>query len=103
MALKRKDEEPEFSFNERQMSHLGSAPETRFGLTEDQRKEIWAGIIAIEDKRDDGVITDRQLDRLKAKLARKYGISVKNLREIIGEGRREGWAIPEYKGRYRDP
>jgi hypothetical protein len=113
------DAGPKISINQRQIAQLGTKPEDKFGLSEEERKEIWKEIILIEDKAlkeaEERIPLDTRLDTLQLRkqlgkqfeleqqlkekyekqLSKKYRLTDKQLKEIVKEGVTEDWSMPK--------
>ncbi len=81
-------------------------PRKRFGLTEDQRKEVFYKLVEAEDRADKkaGIDDVRKYDedkaeRLKGKyvkrIRKKHEITKKQASRIIAEGIQKGWPLPQ--------
>ena len=116
------DSGPTISINERQLALLGQEPETRFGLTEEQRKAIFGEIVRTEDRALAEAMAkypdltpgspgysqeaflqqlDRQIEemdrlkeRYKEELATKYEVTREQLKLIASEGLSKDWPFP---------
>ena len=116
------DSSPTISINERQLALLGQEPETRFGLTEEQRITIFWEIVRAEDRASAEAMAkypdlipgrpgysqeaflqqlDRQFEemdqleeRYKEELATKYGLTREQLKLIVSEGLSKDWPTP---------
>jgi len=44
------DREPTVMVDEGQLAQIGRPPEVKYGLTEEQRQQVWLGIVAAEDR-----------------------------------------------------
>lgn len=101
-------EEPRVLINEERLAGLSKAPEERFGLSEQRRKQVFREIAASEDRatRDararfpDSQIMkqidfERKLgEKYKAAVAQKYGLTNDQLLKITIEGMKKGWPAP---------
>jgi len=116
------DSGPTISINERQLALLGQEPETRLGLTEEQRMAIFGEIVRAEDRASAEAMAkypdlipgspgysqeaflqqldrqfeemDRLEERYKEELATKYGLTREQLKLIVSEGLSKDWPIP---------
>lgn len=117
------DIKPTISINERQITQLGAKPEEKFGLSEAKRKQIWSEIVKAEDRATREVeqkyplpdplkpgysqsVARKQLEnqaelqgtlneKYKDELAKKYGLTRKQLEEIAVEGFTKDWPFPK--------
>ncbi|MBW1297020.1 hypothetical protein [Aquimarina litoralis] len=108
---------PKISINESQLKYANSKPETKFGLNENVRKEIWNLIIKYEDKAqkladikyplDDSKTVrsnsqkNLQLNRklvkqYKNELSKQLKIKEQIIDSISSEGLEYGWTFPKY-------
>ena len=97
--------EPRVLINEERLAALSQEPEERFGLSEQERREVFRGIATAEDRAtqeamarvpDSQIMKQIELERelgekYKAELAQKYGLTEGQLREIMVEGVTKGW------------
>jgi len=118
--------QPSVMIDEQQIAEWGKPPETKFGLSEDQRRRIWTETIRAEDRAAKEAEErypepdplgpsysqaaaweqlDKQLDveerlskEYKAGVARKHGITDAQLREIGIEGSTKSWPFPPSDG-----
>lgn len=117
-------DEPEISINERELNSLvtgggtGTITDKRWGLSTDDRKEVWAELINLQDKAekeaeakydisDPGVTIDEigkynqhysdLNDKYKKELANSKGITVAIVDSIVKEGFKRSWTIPSRK------
>jgi len=110
------DKNPEVTISSIQLNALSEVEENKNGLTQKQRQEIWAKIVKAEDKSQQdanrkypidkpGITLDdigknidlkRELEkRLKADIAKEYGIDKTVIDSIGLEGLQKGWAFPK--------
>ena len=107
MLWKHRDTGPTIDVFEGELSQLGAPDEERFGLSEDERKEIWwevglAGKEMWEEcerlypewEHEIWQCLDTLWDRIIADVAKRYDLSVEQLEEIGEEARREFWTAP---------
>jgi len=101
------DAKATISINERQIAQLGSKPEERFGLSEEERKEIWKELVLVEDRAMEEALEEypeqfekqaememRLIDDYKNKLSEKYELTREQLQEISVEGVEKDWPFP---------
>ncbi len=100
--------EPEVLINEARLAGLSKAPEERFGLSEQRRKQVFRDIAAAEDRAtrdamarvpDSQIMKQLDLERelrekYKAKVAQQYSLTSDQLRKIMFEGVKKGWPAP---------
>jgi len=96
---------------EGELSQLGAPDEERFGLSEDERKEIWWEVgLAVKETVEEcerlypewdretlqrfNRCLDGMWDRIIADAAERYDLSVEQLEEIGHEANRECWTVP---------
>ncbi len=117
------DAKPRIDIKKRQIDQIGAKPEKRFGLSEIQRIDIWKESVVVEDKvwqeaekrypldnfgpadlsnklfqeqaRKMAEFRERLERRYKNEIAKKYGLTNKQLEEIINEGVTKDWALPK--------
>lgn len=117
------DAKPRIDIKKRQIDQIGAKPEKRFGLSEIQRIDIWKESIVVEDKawqeaekrypldnlgpadlsnkrfqeqaRKLAEFRERLEKRYKNEIAKKYGLTYKQLEEIINEGVTKDWPFPK--------
>lgn len=120
------DTSPEFSINERQLEQLGAEPETRQGLSEEERIKIFQEIVRAEDRAREEAMRrypdlipgqpgysqdafmaqlykqmdeqDRLTEVYKDQVAAKYGLTREQLKEIVSEGLLKDWPLPPLSG-----
>ncbi len=85
---------PTIRINPRQLAQLGAKPEERFELSEAKRIQIWNEIIKVEDRTS---YSRSLMGEAKNELARKYGLTRRQLDMIAGEGLRKDWPFPKQK------
>ncbi len=97
--------EPRVLINEERLAALSQAPEKRFGLSEQRRKQVFREIAAAGDRAtrdararvpDSQIMKQIDLEReleknYKAKVAQQYGLTNDQLRKIAVEGVKKGW------------
>lgn len=97
--------EPRVLINEERLAALSQAPEKRFGLSEQRRKQVFREIAAAEDRATRGArarVPDSQImkqidlerelgKKYKAKVAQQYGLTNDQLLKITLEGVTKGW------------
>lgn len=116
------DSQPESRVKTELISQLTAKPEVKHGLSESKRKEIFTAIVRAEDRADKNAqrlypLLDplkpgysqaeataqfrKQAEALnslteeyKAEVARRYGITEEQLREICVEGLEKNWPMP---------
>jgi hypothetical protein len=101
--------QPRIRIDEGRLAALG-APETKkFGLSEQQRRQAWDEIrVGVEhaartaEQEFPGPSTKQQIERerqlaaaAKARVAKKYGLSSKQMHELYNEANRKGWQWPK--------
>ena len=100
--------EPRVLINEERLAALSQAPEVRFGLSEQRRKQVFRETAAAEDRAtrdararvpDSQIMRQIDLDRelaekYKAKVAQQYGLNNDQLLKITVEGVKKGWPAP---------
>lgn len=110
--------QPSLSFDDRQINQLGKKAEEKFGLAEDKRKEIWKEAVLVEDRANREAeqehpepkpyskeaymaayekrekLSDELMNKYRNQLAKKYGLSRKELDEIRHEGLEKSWPLP---------
>lgn len=110
--------QPSLSFDDRQINQLGKKAEEKLGLSEDKRKEIWEEIVRAEDSankdaeqkypelnaQNSAVYMDafqkkeklakQLMDKYHNQVAKKYGLTRKQLNEIGNEGLQKSWPFP---------
>lgn len=99
--------DPTISINERQIAQIGAEPEERFGLSEEERKEIWKELVLIEDRAMEEAIERypqdlekqiemerRLIDEGKNRLAEENGLTQEEIKEISAEGHEKDWPFP---------
>lgn len=110
------------TINEKQMAQLHAKAETRLGLSEPKRKQIFKEIVSIQERaageasrkypvtaNQPLAVRSRQIDKQNAlqeqlleryfqELARKHRITKKQLEEIISEGIEKDWPLPKFEG-----
>jgi hypothetical protein len=119
------DEEPEIRMNDRQFAHLKAAPEEKFGLSEEKRKEIWDEIVKAEDRankeaeeryplpdpskpgysqtkvRDiiikQGELIETLTEKYMNEVTTKYGLTQEQLDAIVAEAFEKDWPFPKIK------
>jgi len=112
------DNKPKINIKEKQVNTLTEEPNNRWGLTQEQRKEIWDKIIRLEDKAQKEADKKYPLDKpgitqddvrkntdlmreLKKKyeneLAKECGVKRTVIDSIGLEGLKKNWAFPKYK------
>lgn len=110
--------QPYLSFDDRQINQLEKGSGDKFGLTENKRKEVWQDAVRAEDrvnteaeqkypepspqnrtaymeafeKRDK--LTKQLINKYHNELAKKHGLTRKQLDEIRDEGLRKSWPFP---------
>lgn len=84
------EENMEIYINDRQISHLDKLTEEKFGLSEEQRKEIYKDIVIAEDI---GMIGQEKLEFV----AKKYRMTSEQMKEIQNEGFTKDWPLPPIK------
>lgn len=117
------DVKPTISIKESQITQLGAKPEEKFGLSEAKRKQIWYEIVKAEDRTTTEAeqkyplsdplkpgysqsIARKQLEKqaelqdilnekYENELAKKYGLTRKQLDEIAVEGLIKDWSFPK--------
>lgn len=113
---------PDITINERQTSQIGKKPETKFGLSETRRKEVWAALIRNEDRATEEAgkrypdldpskpgysrsvfleqlgkqqqMRETVNEKYDDQSAQKFGLTRKQLHEIELEGLTKDWAFP---------
>ena len=123
MISKSYDEKtPSISINEEQIELQNKKKESKFGLSEDTRIEIWQEYILAEDRSAKeaekkypltypAVVTtekmkkysnfqDQLIKQYKSNLANKYNITVDQIETIIDEGINKQWPYPDYNKRF---
>ncbi|HET6441879.1 MAG TPA: hypothetical protein VFH53_05830 [Phycisphaerae bacterium] len=119
------DASPEMCVESELISQLGAAPETRYGISEAKRKEIFKAIVVAEDRATEEAerlhpmpdplkagfsqakakaqfekqaeTNQRLVEEYKAELAKQYGLTKEQLQEISVEGIEENWPMPSRK------
>jgi len=104
------DSQPKINIRENRLSYVKKNPEVKFGFSEDYRKKIWKEVILVEDKsyaeaemkyphnvQIQMKFQEELYNRHKKELAKKFQISLKQLKEIVTEGMMKGWAMPAMK------
>ena len=110
---------PRISISKRQIAQLGAKPEERFGLSETNRIEIWKEYVLAEDRAwekaeerypfntglsqsqfqkqaEKLTLFRQQLEKqYKGELAKKYGLTLEQLKEIADEGVTKDWPLPK--------
>ena len=100
--------EPRVRISENRLAALSQAPEERFGLSEQRRKQVFRESAAAEDRAtrdamarvpDSQIMKQIRLERelremYKAKVAQKYGLTNDQLFNISVEGVKKGWPAP---------
>jgi len=102
------DAKATISINERQITQLGAKPEERFGLSEEERKQIWKEFVSAEDRATEEALEEypkefekqvemerRLNDDYKNKLAEKYELTREQLQEISVEAVEKDWPFPK--------
>ena len=102
------DYKPEITVLEERLTALAQAPEERFGLSERRRKQVYLDLGDAELKAiriamarfPDSPQYEKQLehernlwDQYTAEIAKKYGLTSKQLDEIMIEGSEKGWVF----------
>lgn len=104
--------EPRVSVKESALENLAAQPTTHFGLAEAERRQVfkelaWAEDRAMReaDRRVPLAEVDRNIDefqkllqRYKAEIRRKYGLTEEECAKIVIEGFRKNWPAPPYGG-----
>lgn len=117
------DIQPTFKFNDREYKSLNNSQENRFGLSESKRKLIWREIILAEDRARQEAETlypltveyiqnnpnggESQLkkqsemlnilsQKYKNEIAKKYSITINQLKHISVEGLEKDWTYPKH-------
>jgi len=113
---------PEITINERQISQLGAKPEAKFGLSEDKRRQIWDELIKAERRADSeteqryplpdplepnysasyagkqvekqGKLRSFLREKYESEIAKKYGLTSKQLNKIVEEAIAKDWPFP---------
>lgn len=110
--------QPRLSFDDRQINQLGKKPEEKLGLPEDKRKEVWQEAVRAEDRanreaeqkypepspqnrvaymaafKKRGKLAKELINKYQKELAKKYGLTGKQLEEIKDEGLQKSWPLP---------
>ena len=69
--------------------------ESKYGLTEQQRKQTFYDMVVLEDKISiNDPNYDEKMDNVEATIAQKYGITIEQVRAIGIEGVTKGWPMP---------
>jgi len=109
---------PSLSFDDRQINQLGKKAEEKLGLSEDKRKEIWKEIVRAEDSANKDAeqkypepnpqngaaymdafqekekLAKQLMGKYHDQVAKKYGLTRKQLDEIGNEGLQKSWPFP---------
>ena len=100
--------EPSVIVSAERLTALSQAPEERFGLSEERRKQVFREIAAAEDRAMREAmarVPDSQIneqinlereheDKYKAMIAQQYGLTDEQLLKITVEGVKKGWVMP---------
>lgn len=110
---------PRISISKHQIAQLGAKPEERFGLSETNQIEIWKEYVLAEDRAwekaeerypfntelsqsqfqkqaEKLALFRQQLEKqYKGELAKKYGLTLEQLKEIADEGVTKDWPLPK--------
>jgi hypothetical protein len=110
--------QPSLSFDDRQINQLGKKTEEKLGLPEDKRKEIWQEAVRAEDRANGEAeqkypeptaqnraaymaafkkrekLAKELIAKYQNELAKKYGLTRKQLEEIKDEGLQKSWPLP---------
>ena len=99
--------EPSVVINEERLATLTAEPEDRFGLSESDRKQLFAEIGRAQERATDEAMSripdikimeqlelEQELaERYKAELAAKYGLTDEEVFQVMTEGVRKGWLL----------
>jgi hypothetical protein len=109
---------PTLTINQRQVAAVHTKPQHKFGLSEEKRQQVWKDIVRAEDRANKeaelrypipdtlgsaqyyrqiqrwGDYKDKLIEKDTAEVAKKYGLTVKQLDEIGLEGAMKQWAFP---------
>ena len=116
LAKTGEDSKPDITVNKKLMAVLREKPVVKFGLTERQRKAVWREMIHAEDRSTkeaeaaypldprkalDRAQFDKQVDmqralnaKYDAQIAKRHGLTKKQLQAIAVEGATKQWPMP---------
>jgi hypothetical protein len=106
----RSDKNPIININNKEINAVGLKPERRFGLSEDTRKKIYLEISGVEVRalteadrkypptdtsniKKNAELYNQLVDKYKARLLKKYGMTKKQYHDISYEGFSKEWLM----------
>ncbi|MCB9855384.1 MAG: hypothetical protein H6818_06810 [Phycisphaerales bacterium] len=99
------DKKPEIDIVEDLLATMFEPDEDRFGLSEEQRKEVYYKLVEAEDRADkkagiddpekyDGDKAERLKQKYDERICNKYKITGEQATKIVIEGTQKGWPMP---------
>lgn len=112
------DTQSSIRISDTQMNSLNEVEENKWGLTYEQRQEVWTELIKSEDRaqkeaekkypldkpgltlddlKKNGSLSNELNEKYDKAIATKYGLKMEILDSVSLEGIMNGWAFPEYE------